>query len=129
MDNRPAETGIEIVESAAERQSPGKFIRLQMMEWSMFGARNYNYRSFSREQLRKHLTAKTLPGPRAGEEAPDFELTSLEGAKIRLSDYAGEKNVVLTFGSATCPMTAGSIRGLNHLHEEYSDDEVQFLFV
>src|SRR5579872_7076532 len=95
----------------------------------MFGSKRYNYGRFSREQLKTALAAKEMSGPRAGEEAPDFELPTLEGEKIRLSDYAGEKNVVLTFGSATCPMTAGSIRGLNHLHEEYSDDEVQFLFV
>jgi len=36
---------------------------------------------------------------------------------------------VLTFGSATCPMTAGSIRGLNSLCEEYRGDDVEFLFV
>jgi len=95
----------------------------------MFGSKNYNYRSFDREQLRKELNGKQMNGPKAGEEAPDFDLPSLEGEKVRLSDYAGEKNVVLTFGSATCPMTAGSIRGLNRLYEQYADEEVQFLFV
>ncbi|HKW66163.1 MAG TPA: redoxin domain-containing protein [Terriglobales bacterium] len=95
----------------------------------MFGSKNYNYRSFDREQLRKELNGKLMNGPQAGEEAPDFELPSPEGEKVRLSDYAGEKNVVLTFGSATCPMTAGSIRGLNRLYEQYSDGGVQFLFV
>ena len=95
----------------------------------MFGSKSYNYTSFDREQLRKELNGKQMKGPKAGEEAPDFELPSREGKKVRLSDYAGEKNVVLTFGSATCPMTAGSIRGLNRLHEEYSGEDVQFLFV
>ena len=95
----------------------------------MFGSKRYNYGRFSREQLKAALAAKEMSGPRAGEEAPDFELPTLEGEKIRLSDYAGEKNVVLTFGSATCPMTAGSIRGLNRLHEEYAGDDVEFLFV
>ncbi|HEU5336614.1 MAG TPA: deiodinase-like protein [Terriglobales bacterium] len=95
----------------------------------MFASRNYNYRSFTREQMSKDLTAKRMNGPKAGEEAPDFELPSLEGERVRLSDYRGDKNVVLTFGSATCPMTAGSIRGLNRLREQYSDEDVQFLFV
>ena len=95
----------------------------------MFGSKSYNYHSFDREQLRKELNGKQMNGPKAGEEAPDFELPSLEGKKVRLSDYAGQNNVVLTFGSATCPMTAGSIRGLNRLHEQYSDQDVQFLFV
>jgi peroxiredoxin len=95
----------------------------------MFGSKSYNYRRFTREQLRKELTGRQWNGPKAGEEAPDFELPALDGKKIRLSDYAGEKNVVLTFGSATCPMTAGSIRGLNRLQDEYRDQDVRFLFV
>lgn len=99
------------------------------MGWFMFGSKTYNYSRFSREQLQEELATKQTGGPKAGEKAPDFELPSLEGEKIRLSDYAGEKNVVLTFGSATCPMTAGSIRGLNSLYDEYSAEDVQFLFV
>jgi peroxiredoxin len=95
----------------------------------MFGSKSYNYRRFSREQLQKELTRKQMDGPKAGERAPDFELESVDGEKVRLSDYEGESNVVLTFGSATCPMTAGSIRGLSRLYEEYADDDVEFLFV
>ena len=95
----------------------------------MFASKSYNYRSFTREQLHKVLTARRMNGPKAGEQAPDFELPSLDGEKVRLSDYRGDKNLVLTFGSATCPMTAGSIRGLNRLREQYSGVDVQFLFV
>lgn len=32
-----------------------------------------------------------------GEGAPDFELPSTTGGKIRLSDFAGKRNVVLEF--------------------------------
>ncbi len=32
-----------------------------------------------------------------GEKAPDFELPSTTGGKIRLSDFVGKKNVVLEF--------------------------------
>ncbi len=95
----------------------------------MFGSRGYNYRSFTREQLLEELSTRRMSGPKPGEEAPDFALPTLEATNIRLSDYAAGKNVVLTFGSATCPMTAGSIHGLNRLHEEFSDEDVQFLFV
>jgi peroxiredoxin len=42
-----------------------------------------------------------LPGVSAGvevgERAPDFELPSTTGGKIRLSDFAGKKNVILEF--------------------------------
>lgn len=40
--------------------------------------------------------------PKVGEEAPDFELTGVDGVTtMRLSDYRGEKPVVLLFGSFT----------------------------
>ena len=37
-----------------------------------------------------------------GREAPDFELRSLDGDLVRLSDYRGKSNVVLILGSFTC---------------------------
>lgn len=36
-------------------------------------------------------------GVEVGERAPDFELPSTTGGKIRLSDFVGKKNVVLEF--------------------------------
>jgi hypothetical protein len=32
-----------------------------------------------------------------GDKAPDFELPSTMGGKIRLSDFAGKKNVIIEF--------------------------------
>ncbi len=97
----------------------------------MLGMKKYNYDSFSGQDLLKHAARMGFrSGPKPGGRAPDFELRSLDGEKIRLSDFEGEKNVVLTFGSATCPFSAASIRGMNELHEDYEDhDDVQFLFV
>jgi peroxiredoxin len=96
----------------------------------MFGFQKYNYDTFNREMVLKDMAAgRTAGGPEPGERAPDFEARTLEGDKNRLSDFRGHKNVVLTFGSVTCPMTAGSIRGMNELYDEYSGDDVQFLFV
>jgi hypothetical protein len=36
-------------------------------------------------------------GVEVGEKAPDFELPSTTGGKIRLSGFVGKKNVVLEF--------------------------------
>ncbi|TMA10632.1 MAG: redoxin domain-containing protein [Deltaproteobacteria bacterium] len=38
-----------------------------------------------------------LLGLDLGEKAPDFELLSTKGDKLRLSSYSGKKNVVLQF--------------------------------
>src|SRR4051812_6487447 len=97
----------------------------------MFGFKPYNYESFTNHQLLRHAARHGFgSGPEPGENAPDFELRSLDGKKVRLSDFEGEKNVVLTFGSATCPFTAASIGRLNDLYEDYEDTEdVEFLFV
>lgn len=94
----------------------------------MLGFSDYNYSHFTREHL--HETGRTaFTGPEPGEQAPDFKARSLDGETIRLSDYKGKKNVLLLFGSATCPMTAGSIEGINELYNEFRGDNVEFLFV
>ena len=91
----------------------------------------YNYESFSNHELVRQAARHGFgSGPGAGEKAPDFELSSVKGKQVRLSDFAGKKNVVLTFGSATCPFSASSIRRLNDLYEDYEGSkDVEFLFV
>ena len=96
----------------------------------MFGLGKYNYESFRKARLMKDFVMNKFgSAPEPGERAPDFELRTLDGDEIQLSDFKGEKNVVLTFGSATCPLTAGSIGALNDLYDEFNGDDVQFLFV
>jgi hypothetical protein len=74
----------------------------------MLGLSHYNYEHFSRDLLRE-LVRTPFSGPEPGERAPDFRATTLDGAAVSLSDYRGKKNVLLIFGSVTCPMTAASI--------------------
>jgi peroxiredoxin len=94
----------------------------------MLGFNNYNYHRFTRDLLRE-AEAEGFPGPRAGDEAPNFGARTLSGESIRLSDYLGKKNVLLVFGSATCPMTAGSIQDIQRLYDRFRGDEIEFLFV
>jgi len=94
----------------------------------MLGFSDYNYEHFTREHL--HDTGRTaFTGPEPGEHAPDFKGKTLDGETIRLSDYQGKKNVMLIFGSATCPMTAGSIHGINEIYDKFRGDDIDFLFV
>ncbi len=96
----------------------------------MFGFDRYNYDRFRKQILMKHAARHLFGGgPEPGDKAPDFEGRTLDGEKIKLSDFRDDKNVVLTFGSSTCPFTAASIRGMNELYDDFSDEDVQFLFV
>jgi len=95
----------------------------------MFGFTRYNYDRFRREMLEQYPSDRWSRAPEPGDTAPDFELRSLTGDKVKLSDLKNSRNVVLTFGSATCPQTAASIGGLRSLSKEFPRAEVEFLFV
>ncbi|PSH03329.1 MAG: hypothetical protein CXZ00_12690 [Acidobacteria bacterium] len=95
----------------------------------MFGFSRYNYERFRREMLQNDSDDRWGRAPEPGDEAPDFELRSLSGEFVKLSDFKNSRNVVLTFGSATCPRTAASIGGLRSLAHEFPISEVEFLFI
>jgi glutathione peroxidase-family protein len=94
----------------------------------MLGFGAYNYEHFSR-QLLQELDRMPFAGPQPGERAPDFKAETLEGESLRLSDYQNKKNVLLLFGSVTCPMTASAIGQMNQLYDHFRGDEIEFLFV
>ena len=94
----------------------------------MLGIGDYNYKHFSRKTLRE-LENERFSGPAPGDRAPDFEEVTLEGERVRLSDYEGKSNVLLVFGSATCPFTAASIAGVNSLHDSFDPEDMQVVFV
>jgi peroxiredoxin len=61
---------------------------------------SYNYAAFTRsESVGKSGEFRNCL--RAGEEAPDFELPTLDGGRVRLSQFRGKKHVLLEFGSIT----------------------------
>jgi len=95
----------------------------------MFGFSRYNYDRFRREMLQSSPADRWSRAPEPGDEAPGFELRSLNGEIVKLSDFKDSRNVVLTFGSATCPQTAASIGGLRSLSREFPVSEVEFLFI
>lgn len=94
----------------------------------MLGRRGYNYDQFSRDLLRE-WAQPSFPGPEAGERVPNFKAKTLEGDTLRLDDFRGKKNVLLLFGSATCPMTAASIGAVNELYVQFGGDDLEFIFV
>lgn len=56
----------------------------------------------SNEEALKAMREREPSAPRAGAEAPDFELERLAGkGKVSLSDFRGKAPVLLLFGSYT----------------------------
>ncbi len=61
---------------------------------------SYNYKKFARSET-TNMSGHFKTQLRAGEEAPDFTLPTVEGGRVRLSDLRGKKHVLLEFGSIT----------------------------
>jgi peroxiredoxin len=60
----------------------------------------YNYESFTRAEGAGR-TVEFMNLLRAGDEAPDFELPTPDGQRVRLGQFRGQKHVLLEFGSIT----------------------------
>lgn len=81
---------------------------------------NYNYRNF--KAIYYNFT--DFAGPKEGELAPDFEAYTVDGQKVKLSDYFG-RLIVLETGSVTCPIYVGEINEMQKIAATFPD--VQFL--
>ncbi|WP_372869216.1 redoxin domain-containing protein [Planomicrobium okeanokoites] len=64
----------------------------------------------------------TEEGLAEGETAPDFELTTLEGEAVRLSDYKGKK-VILNFWATWCPPCRAEMPDMQAYYEKQADEE------
>ena len=60
----------------------------------------YNYETFSRSES-SAKAGDFAVRLRAGEEAPDFTLQTIEGEQVSLSVFKGNRHVLLEFGSIT----------------------------
>ena len=60
----------------------------------------YNYGTFNRSES-SAKAGDFAARLRAGEEAPDFTLQTIEGEQVSLSAFKGSRHVLLEFGSIT----------------------------
>jgi peroxiredoxin len=65
------------------------------------------------------VTSGAIPSPHQGFAAPDFELATLEGGTVRLSDLRGQV-VVLNFWASWCPPCRAEMPDLQALHDAYA---------
>lgn len=71
----------------------------------------------------------TEQGLAKGEIAPDFELTTLDGESVKLSDYKGKK-VILNFWATWCPPCRAEMPHMQTYYEDQaSADNVEILAV
>ena len=57
-----------------------------------------------------------------GQEAPDFELPSVDGEKIRLSDYLGRQHVIISFvPAAWTPVCSAQWPGYSLMEEDFAE--------
>lgn len=90
----------------------------------MQATNNYNYETFSASLY----TLDAFDGPKVGEEAVDFTATTLDGQRVKLSDYYG-KPIILETGSFTCPQYVARINPMNQFATEYPEFEFLVLYV
>ncbi|MBU62789.1 MAG: redoxin [Opitutae bacterium] len=64
-----------------------------------------------------------------GRWVPDLAFTTLEGKKVKLSDFKNEKALVIAFTGASCPLSKRFASTLAAIEKEYGRQEVAFLYV
>lgn len=73
------------------------------------------------------LTAGMAQPLSPGSRAPDFTLEDYQGKVHKLSDYQGNKAVVIIFLSANCPVVDAYSARMAQLHKAYAAREIVFL--
>ena len=83
----------------------------------------------SRTPMSEPVVEETLePSPLQGSPAPDFELESLEGELISLSDYHGSI-VLINFWATWCPPCRAEMPMFQDRYEHYADQGFEILAV
>jgi thiol-disulfide isomerase/thioredoxin len=84
---------------------------------------SFNYDDNMIAKERRSIPLFDIDSSVDGEKAPDFELSTLDGEIIKLSDYVG-KIVLLDFWATWCGPCRMAIPELVELQNEYEDDLV-----
>lgn len=77
-----------------------------------------------------YVTATKDPNKviKAGDSAPNFVLTDLDGKKHQLSDYKGQ-GVLLNFWGTWCPPCKEEMPALNNAYAKYKEQNVQVISI
>lgn len=92
----------------------------------------YNRTTFGREEYRRLLDVAYLdfhPALHAGDMAPDFAVSDLDGRQVRLSDYRGKKHVAFELGCITAPVFVNDIPEINRIYRRFRDKDVELMII
>jgi thiol-disulfide isomerase/thioredoxin len=84
-------------------------------------------RDFHDKSLLVRINEKLKVTREEGKPAPDFIGTTLDGKKVRLSDFKG-KVVYVDFWSTNCPPCVAELPYIKRLQEKYKGEDVVFLY-
>jgi peroxiredoxin len=90
--------------------------------------RLYNQEEFIAAAAGAANPGESLPA-KVGLEAPAFAATTVDGQMIRLSDFRGERHVVIMTGAVTSPMCAFEVPEFNRLQQDYANQGVGFFLL
>ena len=76
----------------------------------------------------ENVSVSDLSGVEIGKAAPDFELVTLTGESVKLSDYKGKK-VILNFWATWCPPCKAEMPHMQKFYEENKGNGIEILAV
>ena len=89
--------------------------------------RRYNLEEFA---AGANLTnpGETMPA-KVGTAAPEFEAMTVDGKRLRLSDFHGKQHVVMMTGAITSPMCAFEVPAINQMQQNFADKQIAFFLL
>lgn len=75
-----------------------------------------------------HVPGADLSEVQEGKPAPDFELDTLSGETVKLSDYQGKK-VILNFWATWCPPCKAEMPHMQNFYEKNQDKGIEVVAV
>lgn len=121
------------------QKHPSDYFSLYLLESFVDNVQNYKQASILYEGLSQELQSSIfgkqveqklsrLKNIEIGSEAPDFELTDLNGVKFKLSDYKG-KYLLLLFWSSDCRHCLDELTHIQNLYKEFEGNNFEIIAV